>query len=80
MMVGGRDFSLYGRPLLSPGLVQVHARVVEKTLSHCRIYFRYLRRKNSRKMKCKAHVIVIPVYKSTLYSTVLLFDVYIIQD
>ncbi|KAK3852620.1 hypothetical protein Pcinc_040805 [Petrolisthes cinctipes] len=51
LMVGSRDFSLYGRPLLRPGLVHVEARVVEKTLSHCRIYFRYQRRKNSRKSK-----------------------------
>ncbi|XP_045105936.1 39S ribosomal protein L21, mitochondrial-like isoform X2 [Portunus trituberculatus] len=53
MMVGSRDFSLYGRPLLGQDLVRVEATVVEKTLSHCRIYFYNRRRKNSRKTKFK---------------------------
>lgn len=51
MCVGGRDFTLYGRPLLSKDLVNVEATVVEKTLSHCRVYFYSLRRNNSRKTK-----------------------------
>lgn len=75
MMVGGRDFSLYGRPLLPQSLVQVHARVVEKTLSHCRIHFRYRRRENYRKMKCEARIIQFLWFATSVTCTVLLFDV-----
>lgn len=53
LCVGGQDFTLFGRPLLRKDLVNVEATVVEKTLSHCRIYFYNRRRKNSRKTKCK---------------------------
>ncbi|XP_069942675.1 large ribosomal subunit protein bL21m [Cherax quadricarinatus] len=51
LAVGGQDFTLLGRPLLSKDLVKVEATVVEKTLSHCRIYFYSKRRKNSRKTR-----------------------------
>ncbi|KAK7065574.1 39S ribosomal protein L21, mitochondrial [Halocaridina rubra] len=51
MCVGGLHFTLYGRPLLSRDLVNVEATVVEKNLSHCRVYFRSLRRQNNRKTK-----------------------------
>lgn len=51
LCVGGQDFTLFGRPLLRKDLVNVEATVVEKTLSHCRIYFYNRRRKNSRKTK-----------------------------
>ncbi|KAG7167940.1 39S ribosomal protein L21, mitochondrial-like isoform X2 [Homarus americanus] len=51
LAVGGRDFTLLGRPLLHKDLVNVEATVVEKSLSHCRIFFYNRRRKNSRKTK-----------------------------
>ncbi|XP_042878336.1 39S ribosomal protein L21, mitochondrial-like [Penaeus japonicus] len=51
LCVGGQDFTLFGRPLLQKDLVNVEATVVEKTLSHCRVYFYNRRRKNSRKTK-----------------------------
>uniref|UniRef100_A0A914DUL8 Large ribosomal subunit protein bL21m n=1 Tax=Acrobeloides nanus TaxID=290746 RepID=A0A914DUL8_9BILA len=31
LMVGGKDFSIFGRPLLNPEHVTVHATVIEKT-------------------------------------------------
>ncbi|XP_046995358.1 39S ribosomal protein L21, mitochondrial [Schistocerca americana] len=45
MLVGGADFTLIGRPLLSPNLVNVEATVIEKTLSHTKTHFRKIRRK-----------------------------------
>ncbi|XP_071517444.1 large ribosomal subunit protein bL21m [Panulirus ornatus] len=51
LAVGGRDFTLFGRPVLNKDLVNIEATVVEKTLSHCRIFFKSIRRKNNRKTK-----------------------------
>ncbi|XP_058066996.1 large ribosomal subunit protein bL21m [Anopheles bellator] len=45
LLAGGTDFSLIGRPLLAPGLVDVQATIIEKTLSHTRTHFRKKRRK-----------------------------------
>uniref|UniRef100_A0A182QXW1 Large ribosomal subunit protein bL21m n=1 Tax=Anopheles farauti TaxID=69004 RepID=A0A182QXW1_9DIPT len=45
LLAGSKDFSLIGRPLLAPGLVDVQATIVEKTLSHTRTHFRKKRRK-----------------------------------
>ncbi|XP_050079774.1 39S ribosomal protein L21, mitochondrial [Anopheles maculipalpis] len=45
LLAGGKDFSLIGRPLLTPGLVDVQATIIEKTLSHTRTHFRKKRRK-----------------------------------
>ncbi|XP_064122483.1 large ribosomal subunit protein bL21m-like, partial [Macrobrachium nipponense] len=51
LCVGGRDFTLFGRPLLSKDLVSVEATVIEKNLSHCQINFFSWRRHNSRRTK-----------------------------
>ncbi|CAL4232980.1 unnamed protein product, partial [Meganyctiphanes norvegica] len=51
MCVGGRDFTLYGRPLLHRDLVNIEATVIEKTLSHTIIDFYNRRRKNSRRTR-----------------------------
>ncbi|XP_068210213.1 large ribosomal subunit protein bL21m [Palaemon carinicauda] len=51
LCVGGRDFTLYGRPLLSKDLVYVEATVIEKNLSHSKIHFFSLRRNNKRRTK-----------------------------
>uniref|UniRef100_A0A1L8DSB0 Large ribosomal subunit protein bL21m n=1 Tax=Nyssomyia neivai TaxID=330878 RepID=A0A1L8DSB0_9DIPT len=45
LVVGGKDFSLIGRPIVQLGLVDVQATIVEKTLSHTRTHFRKQRRK-----------------------------------
>ena len=51
-MVGSKDFSLIGRPLLPRDLVQVEATVVEKTLSHKKINH-WTDRKKARRTECK---------------------------
>uniref|UniRef100_A0AAG5DKP6 Large ribosomal subunit protein bL21m n=1 Tax=Anopheles atroparvus TaxID=41427 RepID=A0AAG5DKP6_ANOAO len=45
LLAGSKDFSLIGRPLLAPGLVDVQATIIEKALSHTRTHFRKKRRK-----------------------------------
>lgn len=53
LLVGSKDFSLVGTPVLSPDLVRVEATVTEKTLSYTKVLFRYLRRENNRKMRLR---------------------------
>ncbi|XP_012945614.2 39S ribosomal protein L21, mitochondrial [Aplysia californica] len=48
MAVGGRDFSLFGQPLLSRSVVKVEATVVEKTLTHNRVWYVFTRKKNTK--------------------------------
>ncbi|XP_063223575.1 large ribosomal subunit protein bL21m [Bacillus rossius redtenbacheri] len=45
LMVGGSDFTLIGRPVLSAELVTVNATVIEKTLSYVKTRFRKKKRK-----------------------------------
>lgn len=45
LVAGTKDFSLIGRPLVQPGLVNVTATVIGKTLSHTQTRFRKKRRK-----------------------------------
>uniref|UniRef100_A0A8D9BDC9 Large ribosomal subunit protein bL21m n=1 Tax=Cacopsylla melanoneura TaxID=428564 RepID=A0A8D9BDC9_9HEMI len=45
LLVGGADFTLVGRPLLTPGLVNVTGTIIEKDLSHTRTNFRKIPRK-----------------------------------
>ncbi|GFS09434.1 50S ribosomal protein L21 [Elysia marginata] len=49
LAVGGKDFSLMGQPLLSRNVVRVDATVVEKTLSHNRVWFVFQKRRNFKK-------------------------------
>ncbi|PSN31327.1 hypothetical protein C0J52_25636 [Blattella germanica] len=51
LLAGGTDFTLIGRPILSPELVSVHATVVEKTLSHIKTLFKKKRRKQYMRTK-----------------------------
>lgn len=50
LLAGGKDFSLIGTPLVKPGLVDVQATVIEKTLSHIRTHFKSKRRKQFMRM------------------------------
>ena len=52
LLLGSRDFTLLGRPLLRPDLVRVEATVVEKSLTHTKTVFRNRRRKNTRSFNC----------------------------
>ncbi|XP_070534687.1 large ribosomal subunit protein bL21m-like [Ptychodera flava] len=49
LMVGGDNFSLIGRPLLSRDLVEVWATVIEKTETPTKIFFQKKRRKGFRR-------------------------------
>lgn len=51
LVVGGNEFSLAGRPLVKPGLVDVQATIVEKTIAHARTTFKKKRRKQYRRIK-----------------------------
>ncbi|KAH6927176.1 hypothetical protein HPB50_000139 [Hyalomma asiaticum] len=44
LLVGARDFTLLGRPMLDRGLVRIDATVVEKTLSQTKRRFHYVKR------------------------------------
>lgn len=51
LLVGSDKFTLSGRPLVSPGLVDVQATIVEKTIAHARTTFKMKRRKQYRRIK-----------------------------
>ncbi|CAB3386128.1 Hypothetical predicted protein [Cloeon dipterum] len=46
LLLGSRDFTVVGKPLLPQELVSVEATVVEKSLSHTRIHFKKIPRGN----------------------------------
>lgn len=48
LLVGGCDFTVIGRPVLSATVARVEATIIEKTLSHTNICFWYYKRKNHR--------------------------------
>ncbi|XP_014484957.1 PREDICTED: 39S ribosomal protein L21, mitochondrial [Dinoponera quadriceps] len=50
LLVGSTDFTLVGRPILNRELVTVNALVIEKTLSHTKTRFRFLKRKRYRRI------------------------------
>ncbi|XP_055384334.1 39S ribosomal protein L21, mitochondrial [Condylostylus longicornis] len=45
LLVGANDFTLIGQPILEPGICDVQATIIEKTLSHTKTHFRKKRRK-----------------------------------
>ncbi|XP_061185271.1 large ribosomal subunit protein bL21m-like [Saccostrea echinata] len=51
LLVGSKDFTLVGRPILSRSVVNIEATVIEKTLSPMVISFLLVRRKRVRKTK-----------------------------
>lgn len=51
LLVGGDNFTVIGKPLLSSTMVRVEATIIEKTLSEKKILFRFRRRKNYKKYK-----------------------------
>lgn len=64
LLLGSRDFTLIGRPLLRPDLVRVEATVVEKSLTHTKTVFRNRRRKNTRSINCNYYLnILVNQYK-----------------
>ncbi|XP_052243829.1 39S ribosomal protein L21, mitochondrial-like [Dreissena polymorpha] len=70
MLVGGRDFTLMGKPILKRDLVNVEATVIEKTMSHVRVNFTMLKR--FRRLKLVQHPqAVIVINKIELHPSVL---------
>ncbi|CAG2068816.1 unnamed protein product, partial [Timema podura] len=53
LLVGASDFTLIGRPILSPELVCVSATVIEKSLSHIKTHFRKKKRKQYMRINCE---------------------------
>ncbi|KAK7107290.1 large ribosomal subunit protein bL21m-like [Littorina saxatilis] len=51
LMIGGKDFSLLGQPLLSRDQVRVEATVIEKTLSQNKVWSTYKPRQRFRRLK-----------------------------
>lgn len=51
LMVGCRDFSLIGRPLLNKDLMRIEACVIEKTYSHIKTWFHMIKRKRHMRMR-----------------------------
>lgn len=45
LLVGGKDFTLIGRPVLNPDIVNITATVIDKDLSHTRTNFERIKRK-----------------------------------
>ncbi|XP_012534152.1 39S ribosomal protein L21, mitochondrial [Monomorium pharaonis] len=50
LLVGSKDFTLIGRPILNRELVSIDATVIEKTLSHTKTRFRFRPRKQYRRI------------------------------
>lgn len=51
MLAGGDQFTLTGRPLIKPGIVDVQATIIEKTIAHTRTTFKKKRRKQYMRIK-----------------------------
>lgn len=51
LLVGSKDFTLVGRPLLSRSVVNIEATVIEKTLSPMVLSFLMVRRRRVRKLR-----------------------------
>lgn len=51
LLLGARDFTLIGRPILPTSQVEVKAMLIEKTLEHPHLWFQFHRRRRHRKMR-----------------------------
>lgn len=50
LLAGAKDFTLIGRPILPLNQVSVKATVIEKSLTHTKVQFRYIKRKQYKNM------------------------------
>lgn len=55
LVAGGADFSLIGRPLVQPGLVDVQATIIEKSLSHTKTVFKKKPKKQYQRINFHRH-------------------------
>lgn len=53
LVVGGKDFSIVGRPIVNKELVTVTATVIEKSLSHVQTRFNFIAKENYRRIRCE---------------------------
>lgn len=51
LCVGGQDFTMFGRPLLPHGLVRVEATVIERALARAKIFQKFKKKENYRKIR-----------------------------
>lgn len=51
LLVGSKDFTLVGHPLLSKDMIRIEATVIEKTLSHVLSYFRMKPREQFKRLQ-----------------------------
>ena len=56
MLIGGKDFTLMGRPLLPRDIFRIVATVVEKNLSQHKVCYKFKKRvkANNPKTRCKS--------------------------
>lgn len=59
LLLGAKDFTLVGRPLLDKRIACVEALVVEKTLEHPNLWFQFHRRRRHRKMRGIFHHLIL---------------------
>ncbi|KAE9550544.1 hypothetical protein FO519_006236 [Halicephalobus sp. NKZ332] len=59
LLVGGKDFTLFGRPTLDPQLVKVYATVVEKTTTSPELYYLRVSGKKVRAMRWLSHELTV---------------------
>lgn len=53
LVVGGKNFTLFGRPLIQTPIVTVNATVVEKTTSYPQLRYQMVNHAKVRNMLCK---------------------------
>lgn len=58
LLIGSKDFTLVGRPILNNELVNIDATVIEKTFSTTKTLFRFRPRKQFRRINCKSNVYI----------------------
>lgn len=58
LLVGSKDFTLIGRPILNRELISVDAIVIQKTLSHTITNFKMKKRKQYKRLNCKINIIL----------------------
>ena len=51
-MVGGRNFSVFGRPFLDPSAVSVRATVVEKSTKSPEVFYFHNNHQQTKKLHC----------------------------
>ena len=67
LLVGSKDFTLIGRPLLPRDLVNVEATVVEKDLSHKKVIYRTYTKRKIKKANCESKLDLLNQHKLSTF-------------